>query len=109
MRRLREGARPGQTDSIEPGELQKNFLKIQKALYAAWDKPPRADVRRPVVARIGFDSFGNIVSRKIETSSGNAALDKSVMDALNRVRRVDNLSEKFLASHKSVSIDFEVE
>jgi TonB family protein len=108
-RRLKAGARPGQRDTLEPGEQQRNFLLIKRAFYDAWERPPRGDGARPVVARITFDSFGNITGRSIETSSGNAEIDRSVRDAMSRVRRVDNLSAKFLARQKSVSIEFTVE
>ena len=109
QRRLKEGARAGQRDSLEPNEIQKNLLRIRNALYDAWDKPPRSDRQRPVVVRIGFDSFGNIVSSRIEKSSGNPALDNSVDAAVKRVRRIDNLSAKFLAQNNSVTINFVAE
>lgn len=107
-RRLKDGARAGRVDSLEPGEEQKNFNKIQKALYDAWIQPPHANVRQCPVGRITFDKFGNITARELEKSSGNAALDQSVREAMKRVQRIDGLTEKFLARYTSISIDFEV-
>ena len=104
-RRLKEGARAGQRDSLEPNELQKNILRIQKALHDSWDKPPRSDQQRPVVVSIRFDSFGNIVSSGIVKSSGNQVLDKSVETAVKRVRRIDGLTAKFLAVAKSEPVE----
>ena len=107
-RRLKEGARAGKTDSLEPGEEQKNFNKIQKALYDAWIQPPRTEAARCPVGTITFDKFGNITSRRLERSSGNAALDQSVIAAMGRVQRVNGLTARFLAQYTSISIDFEV-
>ncbi|MFT5241214.1 MAG: TonB family protein, partial [Candidatus Promineifilaceae bacterium] len=76
----------------------------------AWDQPSaEAAGDRRVMVRLSFDANGTILSSKIVKPSGNAELDASVLAAVRSVPRVHGLSQRFLSSYASVSIEFKVE
>jgi TonB family protein len=61
------------------------------------------------MVRLSFDANGTILSSKIVKPSGNAELDASVLTAVRSVPRVHGLSQSFLSSYATVSIEFKVE
>nr|NIY17522.1 TonB family protein [Nitrospinaceae bacterium] len=86
------------------------FGLIYQILYGAWDQPSReAAGGRQVTARISLDARGNITQFEIASSSGVPELDNSVTLALRSVKRVPGLTDRFLKSHKHVTIAFEVQ
>ena len=97
-------------DSSATSESNNRYMDlIHRVLYEAWDQP-RGDFFQGAntVAKIGLNLDGNIISRIIVTGSGNAAMDASVLDALNRIHRIHGLSDQFVVAHKLITIKFEV-
>ncbi len=65
-------------------------LHVKKAYDQAWREPTNSSAGRAVVkVRVVVRLDGTIASESVVSSSGNAALDRSVRDALARVSRIN--------------------
>lgn len=87
-----------------------DFAKIKSALYKAWNQPSGEEAGGITVrAEITFAIDGRITGRRLVKPSGNVVLDRSVMNALNSVQKINGLSVGFTKSHKKVVISFMVD
>ena len=106
---LAKGARPSDHTSI-PDEDARCFEIVRRTLYETWAQPAAADVGGTTVeAVIRLAGDGRIVGRDLKRASGDAALDRSVMDALQIVQRIEGLTPGFVERHPTVSVLFRVE
>lgn len=89
---------------------QRYLNLIKSILYQAWAEPSIEEVgTSKTVVKIELDSRGRIIEREIVTGSGNAAMDVSVMAALNKVHKINGLSVDFISRHAVVTIGFRVQ
>ena len=89
---------------------QRYLNLIKSILYQAWAEPSIEEVgTSKTVVKIELDSRGRIIEREIVTGSGNAAMDVSVMAALNKVHKINGLSVDFISRHAVVTIGFKVQ
>ena len=79
-------------------------------MYDAWAQPSAEEVGgASAEVRIGLGPGGRVTERTLVQPSGNAALDTSVMAAVESVATIHGLTPAFLARHKDVTILFKVE
>lgn len=85
-----------------------NFLSaVEKIYYDAWTPAGASD--STVSATITIARDGTILSAHITDGSGNAALDDSVQNTLNRVKAVPPLPESETRDSRTVTIKFDPE
>ncbi len=107
-RLLALGATPGNRNLTPEGEAF-DFEVIRRRLYKAWAQPGSASSKLSAEVEIRLNSAGNIISRRMLRSSGNAVMDESVMEAVNSVLRIDGLTPGFIdRKNGRVTIVFEV-
>ena len=58
--------------------------QIQAKIYEAWRYPPSARPEMEVIVRIALVPTGEVIQVVLEKSSGNQALDRSVLAAVKR-------------------------
>ena len=77
--------------------IDTNISLIRKALYNAWNQPPReAAGHSPAEIAFSVGPGGRIQNPRIQTSSGSATFDQSVLDAAHRVGSISGLSAEFI-------------
>ncbi len=109
-RALRDGARPGQHNSLPPDEASRCIALIRRALYESWEQPGAGDAGpRPALLDIRLDASGRIVSYRIRQSSGSAFFDQTVLKAVANAAPVRGLSLAFLRQYESLTIEFKLE
>ena len=82
---------------------------LRGAFYSAWVPPLRAEVGDAKTrARIVFMPDGRVRQAVIETPSGITLLDASVRRVLNKVVRVDGLTDETLRNDAGVTLTFAV-
>lgn len=60
--------------------------RIQAKIYEAWRYPPSARPEMEVIVRISLVPTGEVIQVTLEKSSGNQALDRSVLAAVKRAQ-----------------------
>jgi TonB family protein len=130
IRRLLErGAKPGARATLSDAEMRKLldtdlrfaaqgtpatrellYLElIRQTLYKAWNQPASVDVSgRTAKVETRFLMDGRIVGYRLVRSSGNPAMDASVLAAMGAVGRIAGLSPEFLAAHPTITVAFEL-
>jgi TonB family protein len=107
-RHLARGAVPG-TETAIPGDEDICFERIRAALYTAWQQPSAEEAGGVVVeAEISLARDGRITGWRLVRRSGVAAMDRSIVEALQTVNRITGLSAAFLRSRETVTIEFRV-
>ncbi|MGV3771967.1 MAG: TonB family protein [Verrucomicrobiales bacterium] len=120
--RLRELARAGTrfsnlrssfgtgTDINMPGGTGPAYagyaMVIKKKYDDAWRRPTEGDDSASVMVEIVIARDGRVVSSKIISKSSNSALDKSVKEALDRVRKVPPFPEGAKDSERTFRINY---
>jgi TonB family protein len=108
-RLLALGATPSDHTSI-PDEDARCFELVRRTLYELWAQPAAEDVGGATAeGEIRLLSDGRVVGRNLRKASGSAAMDQSVLDALETARRIEGLTPEFIARHPTVSVRFRVE
>ncbi len=91
------GNPPGDTPPLPQAVIDTNISLIRKALYNAWNQPPReAAGHSPAEIVFSIGPGGRILNPKITTSSGSTVFDQSVLDAARRVGSIPGLSAEFI-------------
>jgi TonB family protein len=91
------------------GEAFINYADlIWTKYYQAWQTPEARDVRNPVKVEIVVAKDGRVISANIIKPSGDAQLDKSVRQALDRVTRLPAFPEGAKDPQRSFRINFEL-
>ncbi len=91
------GNSPGDVPSLPQAVVDTNNSRIRKALYDAWNQPPReAAGTRPAVIAFSIGPGGRIQNPSIQTSSGSTVFDQSVLDTARRVGSIPDLSAEFI-------------
>jgi TonB family protein len=107
-RRLALGATPSNRDLMPEGDAL-DFEVIRRRLYKAWAQPGSASSRISAEVEIRLNNTGTIISRRLLRPSGNPVMDKSVMEAVQSVFRIDGLNPGFVDRKGGrVTITFEV-
>jgi len=105
---LSRGAVPGD-ETVIPADEDICFERIRTALYTAWQQPSAEESGGVVVeASITFARDGRITGWRLTRRSGIAAMDRSVIQALQAVSQITGLSPAFLRSRDTVTIEFRV-
>jgi TonB family protein len=82
---------------------------VHDRFYARWDQPlgvGKADENLVVKLKIRVRKDGTVVSREMVSPSGNAAMDESVMNAAQKVQRIDALPGGFQGDGSDFTIQF---
>ena len=106
---LAQGAKPSDHTSI-PDEETIQFEIVRRTMYEAWIQPSAEEAGNKVAEvamRLAED--GTVYARKLEKQSGSVVMDVSVMEAVNSVMRIDNLSHEFIKRHSEITISFKLE
>ncbi len=91
------GNSPGDAPSLPQAVIDTNISLIRKALYNAWNQPPReAAGHSPAEIAFSVGPGGRIQNPRIQTSSGSATFDQSVLDAARRIGSISGLSAEFI-------------
>ena len=107
-KRLAAGSQIGDHTS----EVDDNYLYLEivrRTFYQAWTQPssiPIDGMAVKVDIEIGLN--GAVLSSRLSSSSGNAVMDESVMEAVRAVRRIPNLSPEFIRQHRRMPVVFEL-
>lgn len=107
-KRLAAGSQIGDHTS----EVDDNYLYLEivrRTFYQAWTQPssiPIDGMAVKVDIEIGLN--GAVLSSRLSSSSGNAVMDESVMQAVHAVRRIPNLSPEFIRQHRRMPVVFEL-
>ncbi len=108
IRRLLDlGATPGNRTVIPSGD-DLYFEIIRRTLYRAWQQPASAPPQLKVEVELTFSTAGEILARRMLRPSGHAEMDRSVMEAVQSVVRIDGLPPAFLARRRSVTVAFQL-
>ncbi len=85
--------------------------QVRAIMYEAWEQPSASAVQRGSVAQVMLrvQQNGLIMQRKLLKPSGNAAMDRSVMAAVEKIERLPELPFGFGGAQKDITIDFELE
>ena len=99
------------TTNIEmPGPGGEAFINyadlIWAKYYREWQRPEDRPVRSPVKVEITVTRDGRIISANITSPSGDAALDKSVRQVLDRVRTLPPFPEGAKDAQRTFNIQF---
>jgi TonB family protein len=108
-RLLAEGARPSDRTQIPTADAR-GFARVRAVFHEVWVQPSRTEVGDAVAEGvIVLGAEGRVISGRLSSPSGNAALDNSVRRALNSVKQVTGLPSGFVERHREVSVAFRVE
>jgi TonB family protein len=89
------------------GEAFINYADlIWTKYYQAWQRPEDHEVRSPVKVEIVVNRDGRIVSANIVSPSGDASMDKSVRQVLDRVRNLPPFPEGAKDPQRKFTIQF---
>lgn len=107
---LNEGYRPGKSEQLATSEMQFALSLIKKTFEDKWEKPPWTDTLKPMSICVWFGPGGRIVKFSLESSSGDAKADQSILSAARRVGVIPSLPKAFIDKYRTsgISIDFEV-
>lgn len=101
---LAAGARIGAKNELPTSEEQRCMAIIQRVFYENWTGFTWYDGLKPVMLRVRFGPGGRLVAYSIHVSSGDKAVDQTVLTAAKRVGAVQNLSAAFLEKHGEIII-----
>lgn len=105
---LNQGYKPGAT-TVTASESQRCVALIRRAFYEKWERPSWSSTLREAQLLVFFDSSGHVTSFKLLSSSSDAAADRSILSAAERVGVVRNLSPQFLEQNREgVIVSFKV-
>jgi TonB family protein len=101
------------TTNIEmPGPGGEAFINyadlIWTKYYQAWIAPDTRDVRNPTRVEIVVNRDGRVISSRIIKGSGDAQLDKSVRQALDRVTKLPAFPPGATDAQRTFRINFEL-
>ncbi len=103
------GAKPSDHTSI-PDEDTRCLAIIRDVLHSAWQQPSAEAAGDSIaVLRIKLGRDGSVRSSDLQKPSGNPALDSSVRDVGNAVKRIHGLTSGFIGRHPSVTVSFTVD
>lgn len=87
-----------------------NFLQAVKSVYArAWIVPDGVtDDEATAVASVTIARDGTVISARITESSGNALVDRSVRETLDKVKWAAPLPDNAVENQRTVTINFNV-
>ena len=101
----------GEKTSLPQNDLSLNYSLIKNALYDAWNQPSReAAGFHPAEVAFSVGPGGRIQNPRLQTPSGSAAFDQSVLDAVRRAGSIPGLSAEFLREYrdKDLVIEFKL-
>ncbi len=105
---LGKRVRIGETTSLPKNDLSLNFSLIKNALYDAWNQPAReAAGFRPAEVAFSVGTGGRIQNPRLQTSSGSAIFDQSVLAAVHRTGSIPGLSAEFLREYRNQELVIE--
>ena len=107
---LDAGARPSDRTSIPASERERCIALIYEAVKRAWICPDSSalSAREPEI-EFSLGPGGSIGNVRLVKSSGNAALDQSVLGAAKAVRSVSGLSPAFIRANPRLTVAFSLE
>jgi|GEM_PF-5038772 len=98
------------TGDAGTGESSPYWTLIYRTFYEAWSQPGRDEVGNSMATvTITLDRYGRITGRQLTQRSGVEIMDKSVMQAVMSVSRIDGLPPAFAADHPTIRIEFKLE
>lgn len=98
---LNIGYKPGRSTNLAPNVESLAYSLIKDSFESKWDKPPWTDTLKPMVVRVWFGGGGRIVKFKLESSSGDASADRTILSAASRVGVISALPAEFIDKYKS--------
>jgi len=101
---LNKGYKPGSTTQLASSEMQLCLSLIKQAFYDKWDRPPWTESLRPMVVRVWFGAGGRIINFKLESGSGDARADATIMAAARLVGSVPGLTPDFISKYRTSGI-----
>ena len=108
-RRLLSGDEKSKISTSSQDEDAIYFDIVRRAMYRAWIQPESLAVEGLTTkAMIQLANDGTVISGKVIRPSGNGVMDASVKSALASVKRIPGLSASFLATHREITVDFEL-
>ena len=104
MKALAAGAKFGASNQLAANEEQRCISLISRRFYECWTDFSWSDNLRPVHLEVKFGGGGKILGYRIVQSSGDAAVDRSVLAAAKRADHVTGLSAEFLKNYPTITV-----
>ena len=102
------GGSPTGSPTAQVNEDNLALARIKMMIDNAWVRPSGADASAgAALLKLTFNADGSFTP-SIARSSGNAQLDRSVLDAARGIRRFDALPAGFVSRHPTIRIEFEL-
>jgi len=94
----------------DPSQFGWYYAMVKQAMYEAWSQPGGLSVApgQTTVVEIRVERSGAVTRRRLVKSSGNRALDDSVMQAVESVRSLKPLPQGLGGMYKDITIEFEL-
>ncbi|MEG1933357.1 MAG: energy transducer TonB [Kiritimatiellia bacterium] len=107
---LAAGARPGNRNQIPANEASRCYGVIAAAFRKACNEYglETSPTGKSPILSVTFGKRGSIRSISVKVSSGDRAYDNQILAAVRQVRRIDGLSDSFLAQYATVNIAVDV-
>ncbi|MDA1087395.1 MAG: TonB family protein [Verrucomicrobia bacterium] len=106
---LADVSSPAAPAATSASENQRYLALVQRTMYDAWRRPvAQAPVGTTASVSITFGANGSVRSFRLVGTSGIAAMDESVLEAVRSVTQIPGLPASFIKSHPSLTIAFEV-
>jgi len=107
---MKMGAKMGDHTFIPDDEDVRCKAIIKNAMDEAWNQPSKDDTGDVFAeATIGLSRNGRVTWRKLTKKSGNNLFDETVMQAVNSVEVIENLTPAFLDKYREAKVTFKYE
>jgi hypothetical protein len=104
---LNQNYKIGARNQLAGNELQRCVSVIASAVRREWSKESFSwhPGLRSILVTLVFGPNGTIKKWTIVSGSGEAEVDRTVRNALSRLKRVAGLSHEFLSQHSEITVE----
>ena len=102
---LNQGYRPGTSEQLATGEMQRCLSLIQMAIKDKWDRlAPKIGNNGTVLLSVQFNSSGGLVNVRLAKSCGDRLSDDAALSVARSVSAIPGLSQEFLSRFRRESL-----
>ena len=93
---LNKGYKPGTSEQLASGEMQRCLSLIQMAIKDKWEKlAPKIGNNGTVLLSVQFNSSGGLVNVRLAKSCGDRLSDEAALSVARSVSAIPGLSDEF--------------
>ena len=102
---LNKGYKPGTSEQLATGEMQRCLSLIQMAIKDKWDKlAPKIGNNGTVLLSVQFNSSGGLVNVRLAKSCGDRLSDEAALSVARSVSAIPGLSDEFKSKFRSEAL-----